>query len=126
MSKLITHLVIAGFGLGLNVAIAQNVDADKAKAGTDVHAQKDCSKLSGKEHDECIQATPAGPLDVRTGEKNKAKSEAAAERDQEKAAADSQIPPQSRDTVGHPATAGTTGEGQSLQQPGSKAETPPR
>jgi hypothetical protein len=54
---------------------------------------------------------------MRTGEKNKAKSEAAAERDQQKAAEDTAIPPQSRDTVGHPETAGTTGEGQTLQDP---------
>jgi hypothetical protein len=128
MSKLITHLMIAGFGLGLNAAIAQNVDAGKENPDTDSHAQQDCSKLSGKEHDECIQATPAGPVDMKTGEKNKAKSEAAAERDQQKAAEEAnQIPPQSRDTVGHPETAGTTGEGQSLQEPGrSEATSPPR
>jgi hypothetical protein len=125
MSKLITQLVIAGFGIGLNVALAQNVDAGKPNTGTD-QVQKDCSKLSGKEHDECIQATPAGPVDMRTGEKNKAKSEAAAEREQEKAVTDSQIPAQSRDTVGHPDTAGTTGEGQTLQQPGTKAPAAPR
>jgi hypothetical protein len=117
MSKLIAHLVIAGFGIGLNAASAQNADTGRENADAPARAQQDCSKLSGKEHDECIQATPAGPVDMRTGEKNKAKSEAAAERDQQKAAEDTAIPPQSRDTVGHPETAGTTGEGQTLQDP---------
>ena len=125
MSKLIIHLVIAGFSLGLNVALAQNVDAGREDAATEGGAQQDCSKLSGKEHDECVQATPAGPVDMRTGEKNKAKSEAAAERDQQKAAEHDEIPAQSRDSVGHPETAGTTGEGQSLQEPGRSQPTAP-
>jgi hypothetical protein len=124
MSKLIAHLVILGFGLGLNAAVAQN-DAGKENAGANGPAKQDCSKLSGKEHDQCIQATPAGPVDMKTGEKNKAKSEAAAERDQDKAAADSGIPAQSKDTVGHPESAGTTGEGQSLREPGGSKPSSP-
>ena len=82
--------------------------------------------MSGKDYDQCIQATPAGPVDMKTGEKNKVKSEAAVERDQQKAGSDVAIPPQSLDTVGHPQAQGTTGEAQTLQRPpGGEAKSAP-
>ena len=163
MSKLITALIAAGFGIGLNAAVAQNVDSDKEKARvqdqvmqdkeqsakpssssqqqgqSNPNQQKnkadsgqagaaqagkmpqDCSKLSGKDQDKCLQATPAGTVDMSTGQGNKAKSETAKERDREKAEspAESAIPEQSKDTVGHPQERATTGEGQTLREPGT-------
>jgi hypothetical protein len=143
MSKLLTALIAAGFGFGLNAAVAQNVDSDKDKArGQDQATQQkeqaakpssssqqsgqstgstqaaktpqDCSKLSGKEKDKCLQATPAGTVDMSTGEGNKAKSETAKDRDREKAEnpSESGIPAQSNSSVGHPNEQGTTGRGQ--------------
>jgi len=156
MSKLLSALIAAGFGIGLNAAVAQNVDSDKDKArmqdqatqdkeqaakpssssqqqgqsNTDrekntadaaqpgsaqaAKTPQDCSKLSGKEKDKCLQATPAGTVDMSTGQGSKAKSETVKERDREKAEnpAESGIPAQSNSSVGHPAEQGTTGRGQ--------------
>jgi len=178
MSKLLTALLAVGFGVGLNATMAQNVDAEKDKAQSSVNKQndasqpkkaqaantaKDCSTLSGKEKDKCIQATPAGPVDTTTGQGTKAKSETAKERDREKAqnptdsAAPVQsnssvghpdkgqsgaatgggdqsgasnktlsgknIPAQSKDSVGHPEQRATTGEAQTLQEPGSSTDS---
>jgi hypothetical protein len=46
---------------------------------------QDCSKLRGKEKDECTQATPAGPVDMKSGKQEKGKSEIAKDRDRKKA-----------------------------------------
>jgi hypothetical protein len=56
---------------------------------------EDCSKLKGKEKDKCIQATPAGPVDMKSGEERKAKSQIAKDRDRKRAA-------QGIDTGGQP------------------------
>ena len=81
------------------------------------NTSKDCDALSGKEYDECIQATPAGPADLRTGEGSKAKSEVAVERQEEKAESVGEgVPKQSQDSLGHPEEAGTTGQGSALQE----------
>ena len=117
MSKLLTCLVLAGFGLGLNIASAQNVDSDKTNAqgqakgnaekGVSAQAAgapKDCTKLSGPEKDKCIQATPAGPVEMDTGEKSTGKSEIAKERDRMKdqSSNDNAAPAQSADSLGRP------------------------
>jgi hypothetical protein len=41
MSKLLTALIAAGFGIGLNAAVAQNVDSDKDKARVQEKATQD-------------------------------------------------------------------------------------
>jgi hypothetical protein len=117
MSKLLSYVVLAGIGLGLNIASAQNVDSDKtttqgqAKGNPEkgVSAQaakppKDCSKLSGPEKDKCTQATPGGPVEMDTGEKSKGKSETAKERDRMKdqTSNDNAAPAQSGNSVGRP------------------------
>jgi len=117
MSKLLSYLVLVGFGLGLNIASAQNVDSDKTNAqgeakgnaekGVSTQAAKppkDCSKLSGPEKDKCIQATPAGPVEMDTGDKSKGKSETAKERDRMKdqSSNDNAAPAQSADSLGRP------------------------
>jgi|KBSMisStandDraft_5_1062788.scaffolds.fasta_scaffold756726_1 hypothetical protein len=129
MSKLLTALIAAGFGLGLNAGMAQNVDSDKSTAqgqektmrDKGAHAStrsaaepKDCAKLSGKDRDQCIQATPAGPLDVQSGQESEHKSATAKERDQ--SAADTQpgsdAPAQSNSSVGKPDQKSPTGQAQ--------------
>jgi hypothetical protein len=136
MSKLLAALMAIGFGVGVNVTMAQNVDSDKAKAqgqtdgavkeGTAQAGKSagDCDKLSGKEKDKCIQATPAGPVDTNTGQGSKAKSETAKDRDREKAenSSDSAAPAQSNSSVGHPEERATTGEAKTLQEPGTNAK----
>jgi hypothetical protein len=123
MSRLLTALIAAGFGIGLNAAVAQNVNSEKDKAqGQDTQpagaqsakTSKDCSNMSGKDKEKCIQATPAGAVDTSTGEGSKAKGAIAKERDREKAQSpnESGIPAQSNSAVGHPNQQGTTGEGQ--------------
>ncbi|MEO8629283.1 MAG: hypothetical protein ABI612_14455 [Betaproteobacteria bacterium] len=83
--------------------------ANKAKSAK---STQDCSKLSGKEHDKCKQATPAGVIDVRTGEESKSKSTDAKIRDREQTnQADTNAPVQSNSAVGKPAQGATTGEG---------------
>jgi hypothetical protein len=110
MSKLLAVLTALGFGVGVNLAMAQNVDSAKDKARDQNGAAQagkpanNCDKLSGKEKDKCIQATPAGPVDTTTGHGSKAKSETAKDRDREKAqnSSDSAAPAQSNSSVGHP------------------------
>jgi len=129
MSKLLAALTATVFSVGLSVAVAQNVNADKDSAqskdnpsteqsSSNAQQGKDCARLSGKEKDECIQATPAGPVDMETGEGSKAKSETAKERDRAKSQSEpgESIPAQSNDTVGHPEERTTTGEGQTLEE----------
>lgn len=85
------------------------------------NTSKDCDALSGKDYDECIQPTPAGPADLRTGEGSKAKSEIAVERQEEKAqeSVGEGVPKQSKDSIGQPQEAGTTGQGSTLKEPGA-------
>jgi len=167
MSKLLTALIAAGFGIGLNAAVAQNVNSEKDKAqGQDKLMQDkeqaakqnssstqqgqpssdrekikadstqsgspqsaktplDCSNMSGKEKDKCIQATPAGAVNTSTGEGSKAKGAIAKERDRDKAASsnDSAIPAQSNSAVGHPQQQGTTGEGQNGPAAGNSSQS---
>ena len=122
MTKLIAHLVVAGLVVGANTVLAQNSSSDKDNARPHAPAERDCTKLSGKERDQCIQATPAGPVDTETGQGNKAKSDIAKERDAAKAESQAakDIPVQSQDTVGHPNAVKPTGEGQPLAEPGRK------
>lgn len=100
---------------------AKDNPAAQTSEGTIRNTSKDCAALSGKQYDECIQATPAGPADLRTGEGSKAKSEIAVERQEQKAQehGGESVPSQSKDTVGHPEEAGTTGEAQTLKEPGA-------
>jgi hypothetical protein len=75
---------------------------------------QDCSKLSGKEKDKCVQATPAGPVDMQSGTQKKGKSEIAKDRDRttEENQAGANAPAQGNDAVGRPADRAATGEAQ--------------
>ena len=84
---------------------------------------QDCAKLSGKKKDKCVQATPAGPVDMQTGAQKKGKSEIAKDRDRatEENQAGANAPAQGNDAVGNPAERATTGE---AQTGASKDNTP--
>ena len=75
---------------------------------------KDCSKLSGKEKDKCVQATPAGPVDIQSGTQKKGKSEIAKDRDRQKEEAQgtTTAPAQANDAIGQPTERNATGEAQ--------------
>jgi hypothetical protein len=131
MSKLIAGLVALSLGAGAGISFAQNVDSQKDKAqgqnngAAAGNAQRPkptanetapagaaqstktspaCDKLSGKERDNCIQATPAGPVEMQTGQGSKGKSDTAKARDAEKgqSANDTAAPAQSNASQGHP------------------------
>jgi len=95
--------------------------SDRTSEGKIANTAKDCAALTGKEYDQCIQATPAGPVDLRTGEGSTEKSELAVERKeaQTQESVGEGVPAQSLDSLGHPEQAGTTGEGSSLEEPGA-------
>jgi len=73
---------------------------------------QDCAKLSGKEKDKCVQATPAGPVDMQTGEQKKGKSEIAKDRDNASEENQANAPAQGNDAIGNPAERSSTGEAQ--------------
>jgi hypothetical protein len=131
MSKLLASLIAVALGTGVSLTLAQNVDSEKDKAqgqgnkadttntqrpkptaneaapagaAQSTKTSPECDKLSGKERDNCIQATPAGPVEMTTGQGSKGKSDTAKERDQEKAQRSSETaaPAQSNDSMGHP------------------------
>ena len=76
---------------------------------------KKCSELSGKEKDKCIQATPAGPVDMKSGEKGKGKSEVAKDRDRAKAE-DQAASDQYMDPAGEPKQQPPTDEAQAASK----------
>jgi hypothetical protein len=151
MSKLLASLVAVALGVGVNLTLAQNVDSEKDKAqgqgnkadttntqrpkptaneaapagaAQSTKTSPECDKLSGKERDNCIQATPAGPVEMTTGQGSKGKSDIAKERDKNKAPNANNVPDQSNDTVGHPQERAATGEGKPLQDPGTETSGP--
>jgi hypothetical protein len=73
---------------------------------------KDCAKPTGKNKDKCVQATPAGPVDMQTGTQKKGKSEIAKDRDNAKKENQANAPAQGNDAVGQPAERSATGEAQ--------------
>ncbi len=78
MNKLSLALLVGAMAMGTSALAADEVSPQpKAKP-------QDCSKLSGKQKDECTQATPAGPVDMKSGKQEKGKSEIAKDRDRKK------------------------------------------
>src|SRR6476646_7342026 len=118
MRKVLIAAVTLGLGLSVNLAMAQNVNSDNKTNPPAVDAKtagmpKDCNKLTGKEKDRCVQATPVGPVDVQSGEQSKTKSGAAKERDRKSdTQAGTGAPAQSNASVGKPEQKATTGEAQ--------------
>ena len=90
MNKLSLALLAGAMTVG-TCAIA----ADEVKPNPQAKPQ-DCSKLSGKQKDECTQATPAGPVDMKSGKQEKKKSEKAKDRDPNKAGNQATSPPSER------------------------------
>jgi len=110
MNKLPLALLVSA------MAMSTSVLADNQTS----HAPTDCSKLSGKEKDKCIQATPSGPVDMQTGAQKKGKSEIAKDRDNTNEENQANAPAQGNDAVGRPAERSATGEAQT----GASQNTP--
>ena len=127
MNKLLIILLFSAMGLSASV---QGADQDnqtsqgQSNSGKrdSAQAQKDCSKLSGKEKDKCTQATPAGPVDMQTGAQKKGKSDIAKDRDRENrenqgTQAGTDAPAQSNSAVGNPEERSPTGQAQTGANP---------
>ena len=108
MNKLSITLLISAMAMSTCVLAAPD-DSQTSKVNP-----QDCAKLSGKEKDKCVQATPAGPVDMQTGAQKKGKSEIAKDRDNanEENQTGANAPAQGNDAVGQPAERSTTGEAQ--------------
>ena len=122
MNKLPIAILVSAMAMSTGALAAE-------QAGQTQATPKDCSKLSGKEKDKCIQATPAGPVDMQTGAQGKGKSEIAKDRDRakEEDQADSNAPAQGNDAVGQPSDRSTTGEAQTgANKNNAGAKTPPQ
>ena len=121
MNKLPIALLVSAMAMSTCV-LAADQDGKVSKV-----APKDCAKLSGKEKDKCVQATPAGPVDLQTGTQKKGKSEIAKDRDRAKEKEESQAnaPTQGNDAVGQPSERSATGEAQTGTTGGNTGTTPP-
>ena len=122
MNKLPIALLVSAMAMSTGVLAAeQDGQTPQAKP-------KDCSKMSGKEKDKCVQATPAGPVDMQTGAQKKGKSEIAKDRDRakEENQTDANAPEQGNDAVGRPSERSATGEAQTGANGGNtpSAKTP--
>lgn len=108
MNKLPLAILIGAMTIGTCVQAAER-NSQPAKS------PQDCSKLSGKENDKCVQATPAGPVDMQSGTQKKGKSEIAKDRDQrkEETQGTANAPAQGNDAIGQPKERASTGEAQS-------------
>jgi hypothetical protein len=108
MNKLPIALLVSAMAMSTCVLAAPE-DSQTSKV-----KPQDCSKLSGKEKDKCVQATPAGPVDMQTGAQKKGKSEIAKDRarESEENQTGTNAPAQGNDAVGRPAERSGTGEAQ--------------
>jgi len=120
MNKLPIALLVSAMAVSTGILAAER-DSQTSQA-----TPEDCSKLSGKEKDKCIQATPAGPVDTQTGAQRKGKSEIAKDRDRakEENQGEANAPAQANDTVGRPAERSATGEA-GAKDSTSAGNTPP-
>jgi hypothetical protein len=120
MNKLPIALLISAMAMSTCVLAAP----EDSKA-----SPEDCSKLSGKEKDKCVQATPAGPVDMQTGAQKKGKSEIAKDRDNANEENQAEAPAQGNDAVGRPSERSATGEAQTGANAGNSSSgnpTPPQ
>ena len=107
MNKLSIAMLVGAMALCTG-ALADQAETQATQAKPKA---KSCDELSGKEKDKCIQATPAGPVVMTTGEKKKGKSEIAKDRDRAKA--------------GDPETQNASDQGSDMDVSGQPKQQPP-
>ena len=99
MSKLLTALLAAGFGLGLNAATALDIKADQSKV------DRPEQTLQEKEQG----ASKAGTTNYATPSDTDSQSEPSGNASMP-AGSNEQVPPQSMPSVGHPKEGAVTGQ----------------
>jgi hypothetical protein len=99
MSKLLTALLAAGFGLGLNAATALDIKADQTKANRLEQS------MQGNEQ----AASKAGTTNYATPSDTRSQSEQSGSASTQ-AGSSEQVPQQSMPSVGHPKEGAVTGQ----------------
>jgi hypothetical protein len=126
MSKLLTALIAAGFGFGLNAAVAQDVksDSEKAKGQEEIMQQKEQGvDQSAKGQRERPAAANEGRTTQGAGS---ADDNASAAQDQNAPQTQDgkKIPGQSAPGVGHPNEGKTTGQGEGVKKDNQQSGQP--
>lgn len=104
MNKLPMAMLAGAMAISFSALAAQPVTQNSQPKA------KDCAELSGKKKDKCVQATPAGPVNMTTGKQKKGQSQIAKSRDRGKnsAAEAGQRPPTEDATAASTATGAPT------------------
>ena len=105
MSKLLTALLAAGFGLGLNVATALDIKADQSK----VHRPDQAMQEEHQTMQEEQGASKAGTSNYATPSDTRSQSEQSGNAATQ-AGSNEQVPPQSMSSVGHPKEGAVSGQ----------------
>ena len=118
MSKLLTALIAAGFGFGLNAAVAQDVksDSEKAKRQEEIMQQKEKGAGNSAQGQ---RERPAAANEGRTTQgagSTDANSSAAQDQNAPQTQDGKKIPGQSAPSVGHPQEGKTTGQGEGVKK----------
>ena len=99
MSKLLTALLAAGFGLGLNAATAQDIKSDQSKVDRLEQIMQEKERGASK----AGTRSYAAPSDTRSESDQSGNATT-------QAGSNEQIPPQSMPSVGHPKEGAVTGQ----------------
>src|SRR3954454_13298924 len=99
MSKLLTTLLAAGFGLGLNAATALDIKADQTKANRPEQSMQENEQTASK----------AGTTNYATPSDTRSQSEQSGNASTQ-AGSSEQVPQQSMPSVGHPKEGAVTGQ----------------
>jgi hypothetical protein len=99
MSKLLTALLAAGFGLGLNAATALDIQADQSKVDRPEQTMQEKEQAASK----------AGTTNYATPSDTHSQSERSGNASTP-AGSNEQVPPQSMPSVGHPKEGAVTGQ----------------
>lgn len=117
MSKLLTALIAAGFGFGLNAAVAQDVksDREKAKGQEEIMQQKEQGVGQHTQGQRNRPATDDGRT-TQSAPGSDDNTSAAKDQNAPQTQDGQKIPGQSAPGVGHPQEGQTTGQGQGVKK----------
>ena len=126
MSKLLTALIAAGFGFGLNAAVAQDVksDSEKAKGQEEIMQQKEQGvDQPAKGQRERPAAANEGRTTQGAGNADDNTS-GAQDQNAPQTQDGKKIPGQSAPSVGHPNEGKTTGQGEGVKKDNQQSGQP--
>lgn len=116
MSKLFATLLAAGFGLGLNSAIAQNTNPQSERNDQSMQQKEPGAGQSQSDTREGVTRNQEGAQSGQNEDTGSARKEKSTSKSQD-------IPQQSQPSVGHPAEGGQTGQfGERKHDEASKSE----